>query len=143
MRSYWALLCHILGSHPEIAGYAEMHLAYRHGMDLLRLRSRVSPSLGAALGGRFVLDKVLHDDYLIAPSILGRKDVCTRSSPFRKPTETIRSIIDLGARIPSVSWSSDAELVVGYYTKRLRMRRRRCGAARDRALSGAPIPAEH
>ena len=30
MRSYWALLCHILGSHPEIAGYAEMHLAYRH-----------------------------------------------------------------------------------------------------------------
>ena len=75
MRSYWALLCHILGSHPEIAGYAEMHLAYRHGMDLLRLRSRVSPSLGAALGGRFVLDKVLHDDYLIAPSILGRKDV--------------------------------------------------------------------
>ena len=119
MRSYSSLLCHILGSHPEIAGYAEMHLAYRHGMDLLRLRSRVSRSLGAALGGRFVLDKVLHDDYLIAPPIIGRKDVYSIVL-VRKPTETIRSIIDLGARIPSVPWYSDAELVVDYYTNRLR-----------------------
>lgn len=119
MRSYSSLLCHILGSHAEIEGYAEMHLAYRHEMDLLRLRARVARSLETPLRGRFVLDKVLHDDYLIARSIIGRQDVYSIVL-VRKPAETVRSIIDLGARIPSVPWYSDADLVVDYYAKRLR-----------------------
>ena len=113
------MLCHILGSHAEIEGYAEMHLAYRHEMDLLRLRARVARSLETPLRGRFVLDKVLHDDYLIARSIIGRQDVYSIVL-VRKPAETVRSIIDLGARIPSVPWYSDADLVVDYYAKRLR-----------------------
>jgi hypothetical protein len=119
MRSYSSLLCHILGSHREIDGYAEMHLAYGNRIDLLRLRARVSRSLEPPLCGRFVLDKVLHDHYAVAPSIIGRKDVYSIIL-VREPAETVRSIVDLGARIPSVRWYSDADAVVEYYTKRLR-----------------------
>jgi hypothetical protein len=119
MRSYSSLLCHILGSHPEIAGYAEMHLSYRNVLDLLRLRARVFRSLGCVLPGRFVLDKVLHDDYLVAPSILRRQDVYA-IVVVRRPAESIQSVLAMGERIPSVAWYSDVDAAVDYYVKRLR-----------------------
>jgi hypothetical protein len=120
MRCYSSVLCHILGSHPEIAGYAEMHLSYRNGLDLLRLRSRVFRSLGCVLPGRFVLDKVLHDEYVVAPSILRREGV-NAVVVVRRPAETIRSVLAMGERIPSVGWYSDVDAVVDYYVKRLRI----------------------
>jgi hypothetical protein len=119
MRSYSSLLCHILGSHPEIAGYAEMHLAYRNVLDLLRLRARVFRSLGCVLPGRFVLDKVLHDEYVVAPSILRRQDVHA-IVVVRRPAESIQSVLSMGKRIPSVAWYSDVDVAVDYYVKRLR-----------------------
>jgi hypothetical protein len=119
MRSYSSVLCHVLGSHPEIAGYAEMHLRYRTVLDLLRLRSRVFRSLGCVLPGRFVLDKVLHDEYVVAPSILRRDDV-SAVVVVRRPAESIRSVLAMGARIPSVGWYSDVDAVVDYYVRRLR-----------------------
>jgi hypothetical protein len=119
MRSYSSLLCHILGSHREIAGYAEMHLTYRNVLDLLRLRARVFRSLGCVLPGRFVLDKVLHDEYVVAPSILRRQDVHV-VVVVRRPAETIQSVLAMGERIPSVAWYSDLDAVVDYYVKRLR-----------------------
>jgi hypothetical protein len=119
MRSYSSVLCHILGSHPEIAGYAEMHLPYRSTLDLFRLRARVSRSLGCVLPGRFVVDKVLHDEYVVAPSILRRQDVYA-IVVVRRPAESIQSVLAMGERIPSVGWYSDADAVVDYYVKRLR-----------------------
>jgi hypothetical protein len=119
MRSYSSLLCHILGSHPEIAGYAEMHLTYRNVLDLLRLRARVFRSLGCVLPGRFVLDKVLHDEYVVAPSILRRQDVHA-IVVVRRPAETIQSVLAMGKRIPSVAWYSDVDAAVDYYVRRLR-----------------------
>lgn len=119
MRSYSSLLCHILGSHPEVAGYAEMHLTYRNVLDLLRLRARVFRSLDCVLPGRFVLDKVLHDEYVVAPSILRRQDVHAIVI-VRRPAETIQSVLAMGERIPSVAWYSDVDAAVDYYVKRLR-----------------------
>lgn len=72
MRSYSSLLCHILGSHPQIAGYAEMHQGSRGRLDLLRLRARACRSLGGKLDGEFVLDKVLHNEYSISDSIINQ-----------------------------------------------------------------------
>jgi hypothetical protein len=119
MRSYSSLLCHILGSHPEIAGYAEMHLSYYNALDMLRLRARVSRSLGCVLPGRFVLDKVLHDEYVVAPSVLRREDVKV-IVVVRRPAESIQSVLAMGKRIPAVGWYSDVDAVVSYYVKRLR-----------------------
>ena len=99
MRSYSSVLCHILGSHPEIAGYAEMHLSYRNVLGLLRLRSGVFRPLGCVLPGRFVLDKVLRDEYAVAPSILRREDV-NAIVVVRRPAESIRSVLAMGESTP-------------------------------------------
>jgi len=118
MRSYSSLLCHILGSHPEIAGYAEMHQRYNGPFDLFRVRARVSRSLGGDLPGRFVLDKVLHNDYAIAPSVLTRAGIYPIFL-VRDPTDSMRSIIELGARVPNAHVYSDPDSTSSYYVDRL------------------------
>jgi hypothetical protein len=132
MRSYSSLLCHILGSHPEVAGYAEMHQRYNGPLDLFRLRARVSRSLGGDLRGRFVLDKVLHNDYAIAPSVLA----LAGTYPIflvRDPADSMPSIIELGARVPNAQIYSDPDSSSSYYVGRLhelaRLARERHGNA--------------
>lgn len=119
MRSYSSLLCHILGSHPEIDGYAEMHRSYRTKLDLLRLNAHVYRSLDGHLDGRLVLDKILHNMYSVDDTILESR----RVYPIvlvRSPVPSLTSIMEMGKRIPSVSWYSDAALVTDYYERRLR-----------------------
>jgi hypothetical protein len=118
MRSYSSLLCHILGSHPEIAGYAEMHLAYRSSLDLLRARARVARSLDGALPGRYVLDKILHDEYAVAASVLERADVYPVVL-LRRPLRSIGSILRMGRDLPGVPWYSDPAQVTDYYVRRV------------------------
>lgn len=118
MRSYSSLLCHILGSHPEIAGYAEMHLGYRSALDLLRARARVARSLNGALPGRFVLDKILHEEYSVAATILERADVHPVIL-LRRPLPSIASIIKMGQQLPGISWYSDPAQVADYYVRRV------------------------
>ena len=118
MRSYSSLLCHILGSHPEINGYAEMHQSYRGRIDLLRLNARVYRSLDGELDGRFVLDKILHNFYTVADSVLERPAVYPIFL-VRDPTDSVASIVEMGKRIPSVPWYSDPLLATDYYESRL------------------------
>src|SRR5690606_30087767 len=59
MRSYSSLLCHILNSNPEVAGYVETHSSYASRADLWRLKRRVFLGTDAEVGGRYVLDKIL------------------------------------------------------------------------------------
>lgn len=119
MRSYSSVLSHVLGSHPEITGYAEMHQAYRRPIDFLRLRVRVMRSTEGRLDGRFVLDKVLHDRYPVAAEILDREDV----RPIflvRAPRDAIESIIGMGQDVTNVDWYSDPAAVADYYARRVR-----------------------
>jgi hypothetical protein len=117
MRSYSSLLCHILGSHPEISGYAEMHQSYDRGVDLLRLRARVSRSLDDGLEGRFVLDKILHNEYRVALDVVNRPNVFS-IFVVREPSSTIASILKMGRTI-DVAWYSDCEAVTSYYEQRI------------------------
>jgi hypothetical protein len=119
MRSYSSLLCHILGSHTDIAGYAEMHVSYRSGLDLLRMRARVFRSLGGDLPGRYVLDKVLHNEYAVPPSIIRRRDVYPIIL-LRQPAPSIASVIEMGKEIAEVPWYSNVSEVTGYYVNRVR-----------------------
>ena len=117
MRSYSSLLCHILGSHVEISGYAEMHVSYGGPLDLLRMRARVARSQGGELSGRYVLDKVLHNEYAVAPSVIRRADVFPIFL-LRRPLPSIASILELGRDIPEVPWYSDIAAVADYYVER-------------------------
>jgi hypothetical protein len=133
MRSYSSVLCHILGSHPEVSGYAEMHQSYHGAVDLVRVRARVFRSLDDELDGRLVLDKVLHNDYAVS------LDVVDRSNVFpiflvRRPVETIASILEMGRSI-DVGWYSDVGAATSYYEERLAELGRIAGAARRRALA--------
>jgi hypothetical protein len=117
MRSYSSLLCHILGSHPQVDGYCETHIKYRTRWDLLRLRARVVRFTGEPLRGRYVLDKVLHN-YPLAPSILRSRN--TRSIVLlRKPVATVQSIVNMGLRYGDIAWHRDVNLVARYYEERL------------------------
>lgn len=117
MRSYSTVLCHVLGSHPEIDGYCETHIKYRTRLDLLRLRWRVRRLTLARLGGRYLLDKILHD-YPLSPAILC--DGGTRAIfLLRRPAETLRSVLEMGRRLKLVAWHQDPAAVARYYETRL------------------------
>ena len=117
MRSYSSILCHFLGSHPEIDGYCETHIKYRTRWDLLRLRSRVVKLTGEPLRGRYVLYKVLHN-YPFASSILRNPN--TRSIVLlRRPEPTVRSIVNMGLHYSDIPWYRDLDAVASYYEERL------------------------
>jgi hypothetical protein len=117
MRSYSSLLCHILGSHPQIDGYCETHIKYRTRWDLWRLRSRVVKLTGEPLRGRYVLDKVLHN-YPFASSILRNPN--TRSIVLlRRPVPTVQSIVNMGLHYSDIAWYRDLDAVASYYEERI------------------------
>jgi hypothetical protein len=117
MRSYSSLLCHILGSHPQINGYCETHVKYRTRFDLLRLRSRVVKLTGEPLSGRYVLDKVLHN-YPLASSIL-RSPNTLSIVLVRRPVPTVQSIVNMGLHYSDVAWYRDVDTVARYYEERV------------------------
>ncbi|HVW71180.1 MAG TPA: hypothetical protein VHB68_19535 [Steroidobacteraceae bacterium] len=117
MRSYSSVLCHILGSHPQIDGYCETHTKYRTRFDLLRLRSRVAKLTGEPLRGRYVLDKVLHN-YPLASSILKSRQTLGLVL-LRRPAPTVQSIVNMGLHYSDVAWYRDVDSVARYYEERL------------------------
>ncbi|HET9390462.1 MAG TPA: hypothetical protein VFO44_12505 [Steroidobacteraceae bacterium] len=132
LRSYASLLCHILGSHPQIDGYCETHLRYRWSPDLLRLHSRVRKLTGAPLRGRYVLDQILHD-YPMARTIL--ESPRTRAVIIvRRPRDTVRSIIETGRRHTEIPPYRDLERVASYYETRLAALLRLTDALRGRVV---------
>ncbi len=112
MRGYTSLLAHILGSHPEVSGYFELHQPYRRSLDLVRMRLSVTRGLDGALQGPYVLDKVVHSRYRIAPRILEREDVFTIFM-LRRPLPTVSSC--LGVR----QFLGNPEAAARYYVERV------------------------
>ena len=114
MRSYSSLLSHILGSHRDISGYAEMHVSYKSPLAFLRLRSRVFRSLDCAeFGGFFVLDKVLHNEYTVPADVIEKKNVFPIFL-VRAPRAALSSISNMGGPY------SDHLFTSTYYADRLR-----------------------
>ncbi len=111
MRGYTSLLAHILGSHPEISGYFELHRTYTQPFDFFPMRLRVAEGLDYQLKGKYVLDKILHPEY-ISPAILQRSDVFCIFM-LRKPAETLKSIMERG-RLP------DLPHALNYYVYQLK-----------------------
>ena len=94
MRAFTTLAGHILGSHPQINGYYEMHISYEDASALDR-------QLGVFLEGdalkensRYLFDKLLHNDYLLKPEQLGLANIKILIS-LLEPEHTIKSIVYL------------------------------------------------
>lgn len=112
MRAHTSLLAHILGSHPEVSGYFELHRSYRGRLDLLRMRAHVARGLDGLLRGRYVLDKILHSGYQVGARILDREDVFTIFM-VRRPLGTLQSCLRMQL------FKSQPDAAARYYVERL------------------------
>ncbi len=118
MRAYSSLIGHILGSHPEICGYYELHLTYASVADLeaqLRLLNQAEPP---KTGTVYLFDKLLHNDYELDTCILPGDDHRVLMST-RSPEHSLKSIIHLFQAKHTVEPYADAAEATEYYVQRL------------------------
>ena len=118
MRSYSSVLCHILNSNPEISGYVEMHQSYTSNDDFVRLALQLRRLNRGRLQGRYLVDKLLHNEAAITPKMVRRPDVHALFV-IREPIQTIRSTIAMGLKRETLDWKSQPDRVLRYYTRRL------------------------
>jgi hypothetical protein len=97
MRAYTSLAGHILGSHPQINGYYEMHINYEAASALDRQLAMFLEGDALKAGSRYLFDKLLHNDYALQPERLGLTDMKILIS-LLEPEHTIKSIVNLFAR---------------------------------------------
>lgn len=117
MRSFSSLLCHVLGSHPEISGYGETQQPYLGRRDLDRLANAVREQTGNATLGRYVLDKILHN-HEIASTILARPEMRWLFL-LRNAEDTITSVVNMAHSLKHTGEFSDPVRVADYYVARL------------------------
>jgi hypothetical protein len=113
MRARTSLLSHLLGSHPEIAGYYEQHLRHRNPTFNFNIRSALLAENLISPETRYLFDKTLHTHLDPAPHSTSRKIIMMRA-----PEETIASIVTMG-KTRDTKWQ-DQQLAFAYYCYRLK-----------------------
>ena len=118
MRAFTSLAGHILGSHPQINGYYEMHISYDDAAALDRQLEVFLEGDALKASSRYLFDKLLHNDYGLQPERLGLPDVKILVS-LLQPEPTIKSIVDLFAqKAVDDLYASPAE-AANYYMARI------------------------
>lgn len=112
MRARTTLLSHIVGSHPSVCGYAELHQKLRGWPDLLELCAKAEDASGKTAAHRYVLDKIAHN-LPIRQSVLDRDDM-SMIVMVRDPLQTIGSILKIEA-----GGIRDLDGACDYYASRL------------------------
>lgn len=97
MRAFTTLAGHILGSHPEINGYYEMHISYEDASALDKQLDVFLESDVLKENSRYLFDKLLHNDYLLKPEQFGLANIKILIS-LLEPEHTIKSIVNLFAQ---------------------------------------------
>jgi len=118
MRAYTSLVGHLLGSHPEIDGYYEMHQSYASTEDLGKQAQRYAEQHSLKPGGRYLFDKLLHNDYTLALEQFD-PDRTIVLMALRPPEPTLKSIVSLFARKSGDDLYADPTGAATYYIERL------------------------
>lgn len=113
MRARTSLLSHLLGSHPEIAGYYEQHMRHRNMTFKFNIRSALLAENLISADTRYLFDKTLHTHLDPAPRSASRKIIM-----MRPPEATIASIVTMG-KTRDTKWQ-DQQLASAYYCYRLK-----------------------
>ncbi|MGP0069806.1 MAG: hypothetical protein ACLQGP_40170 [Isosphaeraceae bacterium] len=144
-RSYTTLLCHILGSHRQIAGYGETLLPYETAVDLYRLNAKACEAGNYRTDCEYVLDKMLYDQLALSDKVLGLPRVIPIFM-IREPEPTIASLTRMRVREHELGihkWDegtdrrATASFSATYYTRRLQTLQSYC--QRLEALGGRGI----
>lgn len=117
MRSRSTVLSHVLGTHPAICGYSELHHKYTSHMDLLKTRADLYRDLNPTPDNVYFLDKVLHNNLVISNKILQSKN-SHLIYLLREPVSTIKSILNMG-QLTGIDWYKDPYQAAQYYKARL------------------------
>ncbi|MEZ5451262.1 MAG: hypothetical protein R3E93_00375 [Thiothrix sp.] len=118
MRAYSSLIGHILGSHPRINGYYEIHISYNTAESLAQQEQRYAQHDRFKPGSRFLFDKLLHNGYEPDLTLPGLENASLLLA-LRKPEETIKSILKLfREKNTDAPYSYPAE-ATRYYVERM------------------------
>ncbi|MBT3204245.1 MAG: hypothetical protein HOG41_21905 [Gammaproteobacteria bacterium] len=118
MRAYSSLIGHILGSHPEIDGYYEMHISYQNNRDLIKQETVYSQQESFKSGSHFLFDKLLHNKYKLNLQQLELKQPRILVT-LRSPEKTIKSIIHLFQKKEQQRLYANPQEATKYYIQRL------------------------
>ena len=118
MRSHSTLLAHILGSHPEIDGYCELHRRYGSPTDLRAMTRLIEEATGRHRRGRYALDKLLNNSASVDAAILRRDDVKVVFM-MRHPADAIPSIVRMARGLDRPLAAATPEGAVEHYLRRL------------------------
>jgi len=119
MRANTSLFGHILGSHPDIEGYYEMHIGYYSWKSLWRQKLLYLENHTLKSGSHYFFDKLLHDYCVVAPDILARPSTRTIFM-LRRPDKTIPSIVGLYRKNQPDHAYATAEGAAAYYMERVK-----------------------
>ncbi len=119
MRAFTSLAGHILGSHPQINGYYEMHLSYEYAAALDRQLAAFQQSDVFKPNSRYLFDKLLHNDYCLMPERLDMVE-CKILLCLAQPEHTIKSIVHLFAQKEVVDIYVSPVKAAQYYIERVK-----------------------
>ena len=119
MRAFTSLAGHILGSHPQINGYYEMHISYEDASALDRQLEVFRQGDVLKADSRYLFDKLLHNDYALKPERLGLADIKILVA-LAEPAHTIMSIVHLFAQKPDPDLYASPVEAAKYYVERVR-----------------------
>lgn len=119
MRAFTSLAGHILGSHPQINGYYEMHISYEDASALDRQLEVFRQGDVLKANSRYLFDKLLHNDYMLEPERLGHAELKILVS-LAEPERTIRSIVHLFRQKPDPDLYASPVEAANYYVARLK-----------------------
>lgn len=116
MRAHTSLMGHILGSHPQVEGYYEMHIGYfswksRYRQKLLHF-SEHQPKSTATM----MFDKILHNEHKLKTRALKQDDKLLVM--IRRPDASVFSIRKLFADDSKGRYQSE-QAIFDYYSERL------------------------
>lgn len=119
MRAYTSLAGHILGSHPQINGYYEMHISYEDASALDRQLAAFQQGDALKENSRYLFDKLLHNDYRLLPDRLGLADIKILIA-LAEPVHTIKSIVHLFAQKEIEDLYASPVEAANYYIARVK-----------------------
>lgn len=119
MRAFTTLAGHILGSHPRINGYFEMHISYDDASALDRQLKVFQQYETLKEDSRYLFDKLLHNDYRLFPERLGLADIKILLS-LLEPEQTIKSIVDLFEKKEVEDLYASPVEAANYYIERVK-----------------------
>ena len=94
MRAYTSLAGHILGSHPRINGYFEMHISYEDSGALDNQLEVLLEHETIKADSWYLFDKLLHNDYRLEPGLFDADNVKLLVA-LLEPERAIKSIVSL------------------------------------------------